>query len=613
MKNIYLSSLLLTFFISMAHTTNGQSFKLVKDIKPGKGSSNPGNLTNVNGTLHFSVEDGPLNYELWKSDGTAEGTALIKVIGKLRGGLAPGGLFSFTNVNGTLFFIARLWTGGFQTGFVAHDKLWKSDGTADGTVIIDSKNPVILGNINGVLYFSSDLGFFKSDGTTAGTKLIKNIYPYHFTPYYFANVNGTLFLSAADSAHGPELWKSDDTRAGTVLVKDIYPGFIGSFPTNLTNVNGTLYFIATDADSTGLWKSDGTKSGTVLLKHISPGQYSPDYFDLTNVNGELYFFEEDQSGYKGYELFKSDGTAAGTVLVKDIYPGYLGDAPSYSMNLNGKLLFTATDYAQGNEIWRSNGTAKGTVVLKDICPDVSCYGPDDLTNINGTLYFSASDGNGNGLWKSDGTRAGTVLVKEMYGPGFGTIPYNISNANGRLYFNGYDPDHGVELWKSDGTAAGTVLAQDIDPGTGSSNPGNITVVNGITFLTATTLKHGTELYAGNTPDITPSALSKELPVIFNDTQKIISPATQLKVAPNPFSNSTTISFFLPQSEKVSIQIFDVTGRLIKTLASAEFQAGTHQTVWSAGDEKGNAVSAGIYFLRMQTGNYSATKKIIMIK
>jgi flagellar hook assembly protein FlgD len=51
------------------------------------------------------------------------------------------------------------------------------------------------------------------------------------------------------------------------------------------------------------------------------------------------------------------------------------------------------------------------------------------------------------------------------------------------------------------------------------------------------------------------------------------------------------------------------GRLIKVLADAQMQAGTHQLVWNAKDEKGNAVVAGIYLLKMQTGNYVETKKI----
>ncbi|MEO8086803.1 MAG: T9SS type A sorting domain-containing protein [Bacteroidota bacterium] len=89
--------------------------------------------------------------------------------------------------------------------------------------------------------------------------------------------------------------------------------------------------------------------------------------------------------------------------------------------------------------------------------------------------------------------------------------------------------------------------------------------------------------------------------------------SSLKCFPNPFSNSTTISFSLPQSEKVSIKIFDMTGRLVKTFAIGEMQKGVQQIEWNATDEKGNALDAGIYFLKLETENYSETKKLSVVR
>ncbi|MGJ5635029.1 hypothetical protein, partial [Nostoc sp. CALU 1950] len=64
-----------------------------------------------------------------------------------------------------------------------------------------------------------------------------------------------------------ELWKSDGTEAGTVRVKDINTATIHSSPQNLTNVNGTVYFVANDSSGDSeLWKSDGTEAGTVRVK-----------------------------------------------------------------------------------------------------------------------------------------------------------------------------------------------------------------------------------------------------------------------------------------------------------------------------------------------------------
>src|SRR5205085_187558 len=98
-------------------------------------------------------------------------------------------------------------------------------------------------------------------------------YPGYFgsNPSNLTNVNGTLYFTANDGPHGYELWKSDGTTAGTVLVKDIYLGlYYSSNPTNLANVNGTLYFQATDrTHGAELWKSDGTAAGTVLVADIN--------------------------------------------------------------------------------------------------------------------------------------------------------------------------------------------------------------------------------------------------------------------------------------------------------------------------------------------------------
>jgi len=88
---------------------------------------------------------------------------------------------------------------------------------------------------------------------------------------------------------------------------------------------------------------------------------------------------------------------------------------------------------------------------------------------------------------------------------------------------------------------------------------------------------------------------------------------KITITPNPLSNSTTISFSLSNTQKVSINIFDMNGRLVKTLLNSELQQGTHQLVWNVKDEKGNAVAAGIYFLRTQIENSVETKKIIVAR
>src|SRR6185503_18010682 len=91
-------------------------------------------------------------------------------------------------------------------------------------------------------------------------------------PYSLRPVGSTLFFGAWTPAQGDELWKTDGTTAGTVLLKDIVPGSPDSFPSHLTDVGATLFFAAFDTtNGTELWKSDGTSGGTTVVKDIWPG------------------------------------------------------------------------------------------------------------------------------------------------------------------------------------------------------------------------------------------------------------------------------------------------------------------------------------------------------
>src|SRR5262249_49559939 len=122
----------------------------------------------------------------------------------------------------------------------------------------------------------------------------------------------------------------DRTLLSVTLVQDINPAGAGSNPGPLTAVGDRVFFAA-DVPATGreLYVSDGPPEGTALVKDIRPGSggsmtTSSDP-QLTNVNGTLFFVAND--GVHGSELWKSDGTEAGTVLVKDINPDSASSSP----------------------------------------------------------------------------------------------------------------------------------------------------------------------------------------------------------------------------------------------------------------------------------------------
>src|SRR6266545_454556 len=328
-------------------------------------------------------------------------------------------------------------------------------------------NLLAVGN---AFYFVADNGnsgaeLWKSDGTPGGTTLVKDINPGAggSDPAFLTDVNGTLFFSASDGGFfdNRELWKSDGTPAGTVRVKDIRPGPFESNPSGLTRVGALLYFAADDGSGgSELWKSDGTPAGTVRVKDIRPGPFGSAPFALLDVGGSLFFIADD--GSHGAELWTSDGTPAGTHMVVDMNVGLCSLSARSVYNWNGTLYFSAADGA-GCELWKIVGTTPTRVA--DIFPGATGSYPAELTGVNGTLYFAASGTTtGLELWKSGS--GGTALVRKF------SDLYGLTEVNGALFFIADDGSSGYELWKSNGTPAGTVLVKDIVPGADSSKPGD---------------------------------------------------------------------------------------------------------------------------------------------
>jgi len=84
--------------------------------------------------------------------------------------------------------------------------------------------------------------------------------------------------------------------------------------------------------------------------------------------------------------------------------------------------------------------------------------------------------------------------------------------------------------------------------------------------------------------------------------------TLYPAAPNPFNNTVSISYSLPAHTQVSLQVFDLGGRLVETLVDGRLDAGRYTSVWNADNQ-----SAGIYFYRLQAGTFQQTKKLTLVK
>jgi ELWxxDGT repeat protein len=442
-----------TYFSAATAAEGGELWKtdgtaagtvLVKDINAGALASNPWGFTAVGSTVFFSADDGVNGRELWKTDGTAQGTVLVKDIAigtetswdfatdtevEQPASSYPYGLVALNN---RLFFGGSGSAGG----------LWTSDGTSAGTFLVKETSEVGLVSYAGKIFFSDGTSLWSSDGTAAGTTIVKsdakaNLYGQ--SEYSTAVVGGKLIFSGYDDVNGSELWVTDGTAAGTTLLKDLAPGSStaweytqpdSSYPSGFTVVGSTVFFVASNPQSgRELWKTDGTANGTVLVKDINPGTFQQSQW---TENGEVQVAVPLDSS--PWEL-KKFGTA---------------------------LLFVADDGVNGRELWKSDGTAAGTVLVKDLLPGKTTDGyplssiPSDLTRYNGAMYFIAS---GDELWKTDGTAAGTTKVKDIdpnKGGDEGSGSYaSMAVFNGKLLFAGDDGVSGSDLWVSDGTEAGT--------------------------------------------------------------------------------------------------------------------------------------------------------------
>ena len=302
-------------------------------------------------------------------------------------------------------------------------------------------------------------------------------------------VGGTLYFIGyqPSSQSGTELWKTDGTDAGTVMIKDIYPGNFSSSPSHLTDVNGILFFTASDGThGNELWRSDGTDAGTYMVKDIDPGSANGASLLVTAVmNGILYFGGSANGNAPELpELWRSDGTDAGTYPVSTNVE--IGGTDSFSLRsmavLNDTLLFQGFDSYKGFELWKSDGTSTGTALLKQIMnPDPYGYlgsMPALMTLFDGEVYFSADDWHhGREIWRTDGTTDGTVLFKNINDiklsdnstDDLAAYPGELTNINGTLYFTAEDGRHGREVW----TVAVVPPAATLGPVT--PNPRNTTV------------------------------------------------------------------------------------------------------------------------------------------
>jgi ELWxxDGT repeat protein len=478
---------------------------------PSTFGSAPHGFVSLGSQAIFVALQGSVGYRLWRTDGTAAGTAPVTDAVPLPASSSPS---SLRPVAGSLYFVAS------QRGDTA---LWKSDGTAAGTVRLHNAYdafgfaaPTLLGNrlffadyvnqgafpsphlfvsdvsvtsahpvgggpypeyltpVGDALFFVAGMGSFGLGsflyvlpaGSDQAVLLVADDFSGATVPSAVSNLTPLgrrLLLSAKDDGHGDELWVSDGTVAGTNRVADLCPGSCSSFPSRFLPMGGfALFTTVNDAVGAGLWRTDGTTLGTLRLAAFpgNPELGGAGPREPVLLNGRAYFLVTLPGGD---ELWTSDGTAAGTRRVSTL--GWDG-SPARARHLvaAGRLLFLAVDHkTTGEELWASDGTALGTHLVADLNPGPANGSPQRLTAQGDRLFFSASDGR-SGLepWTSDGTPLGTLRLADVSPGPESSIPAGFTLAGDHLFWSADDGVHGRELWALPSAALPSPLCQTDD-------------------------------------------------------------------------------------------------------------------------------------------------------
>lgn len=485
--------------------------------------------------------------QLWRSDGTSQGTTVLHQT-------QPGReILRFAVADTLIYYLIRdeqgtvsLWTStgqpasnklvatlpessphlftmGNRLFFVASDPLhglepWTSDGTPAGTHLLKDIAP---GTADGVRYFDSDMrvagdtfyfagvsGYFqdfnvpmslwRSDGTTAGTVEVPLGLPKEGNPLPvpLEALGGELFFLASDNVHGREPWLTKNGGTSAAFIKDINRlDTLSSLPRVFNYTNDTLFFLADG----GLWRSDGTDQGTqVLIENVFDELELAWEADQYGVAADwLYFLVKNQAKDRT-ELWRTDGTAGRTAPF-GYWPGTSGPSRASLMTGVNDLLYFAHSAPDGSQqLWRSDGSAGGTYPLFGL-EDPDGKAKTQITAIAGVgnrVFFVIDNWFiGTELLVTDGTAASTRLVKDIVpGEGKGSDPQELVAFGNVLTFTADDGKHGRELWRSDGTEAGTFMIKDIRPGTAGSDPTELTIFNNALYFSADDGMHGRELW-----------------------------------------------------------------------------------------------------------------------
>jgi ELWxxDGT repeat protein len=344
---------------------------LVKDIRPGSSGAEPAGLLWVPGlrAVLFSADDGVSGREPWISDGTAAGTQRFADI--LPGSAGSEASHFALRRDGTLFFRADDGRVGVEPWVLDH-------GSNQPRLLADLLN-IGLGSMprsftfvddgsgREKVFFAADAALgrhalYVSDGTTAGTSLVRTFRTIQVSSRMVGFVDARLYFAADDGTSGIELWKSDGTLSGTAMVADLAPGPNGSIPQELTPLlepfmagTSKLFFAAGTTLGQELCVIGPHPVHSLRILDVNPWAGSGNPRDLAVERGPTprLVFAADGGDGRGHEPWVTLGAQESTRRVADInkLQGAGSDPRELTPTSYGWLL-SADDGIHGREVWR---------------------------------------------------------------------------------------------------------------------------------------------------------------------------------------------------------------------------------------------------------------------
>lgn len=389
--------------------------RLVKEFAPNNTDCFINYLGNLDTGFVFASFTTEYGLEPWISDGTENGTRLLKDI-------FPGQSSSMVTdfiyeADSLIYFVAQV-----SNTY----SLWRTNGTTEGTFKlfdfgIDIPNKFYKQGIfyKGQFYFlnpnNRNSSLWSTDGTVTGTKAVYNFNDSGMERIVGLNEwKGQMYFFAGDQEHGTELWTSDGTIAGTYMLKDIFPGITKSInlgQINMVGLDKQLFFTAKSNEEQNyeLFSTDGTEAGTKLFKDFAPEIYVSSFPSIVKGNDSFFLINTNTKAWK------SDGTLKNTgELYKDpndsLGYSYVFDATPYK----GNYLFNFYNNQSGTELYLGDGQFNHLKMIKDINPGVSSSGGDKLFSKGNKLYFFAFNNMlGRDIWVTDGTFDNTLVFLEL--------------------------------------------------------------------------------------------------------------------------------------------------------------------------------------------------------